>query len=181
MPGVQGVGAIAGSSSCQDTKRLERGELLTTVSTTSPGVEVQTLIARDPAHIFSMLTDYGRLPERVFALREAHVLNRNAHEATVRFTMKLPFPIGSVTWTNVVHARQLERTYSIEWALMDGDLRVNDGRLVMSPHREHANITHAHYRVNVESRTRLPKSAERLATRWLLPKVVTQLRQAIEA
>jgi hypothetical protein len=85
-----------------------------------------------------------------------------------------------VVWTNLIETRASGGIYSLEWTLLDGDLEINDGQLVMTAHRGNSDFTYANYTVRVQSRSALPKAAERLATRWLLPKIVGMLRRVAE-
>jgi uncharacterized membrane protein len=168
------------SPSATETAHLESGRLITAVHPDHAGVDVQALLACSPDRLLNILTNFEEMPRHIYGLERVEVLERAEDEAIVRFTMKLPFPVGRVRWTNQIRFRSIDQAHAIEWTLLDGDLRANAGRLVLTPHRGHEDRTYARYRVHVESRFALPKSAERLATRWLLPKIVNRLRRVAE-
>ena len=102
------------------TKQLESGKLLTAVTSAPPGVEVQALVRCSPEHMLSLLTDYRAMPQRIFGLERAEVLQSSGETSTVRFTMKLPFPVGRLVWTNSIQTRSAGGIHSLEWTLLDG-------------------------------------------------------------
>lgn len=159
---------------------LESGKLISTVLNSPPGVEVQAIMRCSPESILKLLTNYEEMPEHIYGLERAEILSSTSGTRPVRFTMKLPFPVGTIQWTNIIEKRSSESVHSLEWKLVGGDLEVNDGRLIMTNHNGLADVTYARYQVRVQSRTRMPKSAERLAVRWLVPRIVTRLRNALE-
>jgi len=120
------------------------------------------------------------MPNHIVGLKAVDVLSVSGQTSSVGFLMKLPFPVGRVSWTNSIQTRVVGNHHVIEWTLLDGGLKANDGRLVLSPYRGQMHLTHARYCVNVSSQSVLPKAAERLATRWLIPKIVGRIRRAVE-
>ena len=159
---------------------LERGQLLVQQSPVSgsrlPAVEVQALLPCPPAQAHRLITSYAAIPRTIFGVDEAVVLCQASAGDTVRFSMTLPFPLGRLQWTNQV-THQIERgCYRTRWSYLSGDLKENQGQLFLAPYGD-GDRSYAHYRVHVELRGRVPSSAQRLATRWLLPKVVKRLRR----
>jgi len=161
-------------------RTLKAGRIITSVQHSPPGVRAQALIRCPPQQLLALLTNYQSMPQHIFGLERADVLRSHGDTASVRFTMKLPFPVGRITWTNSIQRKVIGGIYSLDWTLVDGDLEFNDGRLVMTTHREDGAFTYANYTVRVRTRSRLPRSAERLATCWLLPKIVGTLRRVAE-
>jgi hypothetical protein len=161
-------------------EKLEAGRVLSAIQSSPPGVEVKALARCSPNHMLELLSNYPAMPEHIFGLERAEVLRYSGATSTVRFTMNLPFPVGRVVWTNLIQARSIGGIHSLEWTLLDGDLEINDGRLVMTAYQGNSNVTYANYRVRVKSRSAFPKIAERLATRWLLPRVVGKLLRVAE-
>ena len=141
---------------------------------------MQALARCQPATMIDLLTNYEDMPRYIFGLERAELLDLDGDTAVVRFTMNLPFPIGRVVWMNTLTTRHVGDSWSIDWTLVDGDLRVNEGRLILAEHGRHPFGTYARYLVRVESKSVLPSKAERLATRWLLPKIVGKLRRVVE-
>jgi hypothetical protein len=160
---------------------LSPGQLRTETVTDPPGIRVDGLFRCRPADLFELLTNYSGLPQHIHGLREAEILDSQGQDHLVRFTMKLPFPVGRITWTNRVVTRQIGESYGVSWTLAGGELRENRGRLVVAPHDENPALTRARYLVDVETNFRLPRSAERLASRWLVPRIVGHLRTVVES
>ena len=161
-------------------RRLDRGELVVARQSQPPGLRLDAVAACTPERMWHLLGDFESLPAHIPALRTARVLRQRDGEAEVRFTMKLPFPVGQLSWTNRIKTRQYGQSFGIAWELVEGDLQANSGRLLLAPYRGHPARTHARYQVQVETRSRLPRSAQRLATGWLLPKVIARLRDIAE-
>lgn len=161
-------------------ERLERGDVITNRYRTSDGaraVEVEVLVAAPPSRVHRLMTTYERLPEAIVGLDRADVVWRVGGVAQVDFAMKLPFPIGRLHWTNRIAWRSNDSVHEIAWEYVDGDLGDNTGELILEPWGD---ITRAVYRVRIATHGPIPGAAERLALRWLLPKVVSRLREAIE-
>lgn len=163
-----------------EAQKLRAGKVITTLQHSPPGVEVKAVMRRSPHEMLALLTNYEQMPQHIFGLERAEVLRRDGDTSTVRFTMKLPFPVGRVAWTNLIRTNSFGSSYALEWSLIDGDLAVNEGRIVMMPHCGDSDFTFADYTVRVQTRSVLPESAQRLATRWLLPKIVAKLRRVVE-
>lgn len=163
--------------------RLVAGELLTTPTTGAngaPGVIVEALLNCPPEAVWKVLTDYERLPDVLMGLRTARVVTTTPEYDDVHFGVKLPFPVGALAWTNRLRRVAQGRLYAISWEYVGGGLKENAGRLTLAPHGPAGMQTYARYQVQVQTRSRLPRSAQGLATRWLLPKVFKGLRRAVE-
>ena len=155
------------------------------VTTTNPDTgcaQVDALLDCSPSSIFAVLTDFENLPRHIYGLEEALVLVQHENTASVRYHMKLPFPLGRVVWTNVVTTSQsVGGAHCLEWELVDGDLSQCSGKIQLIPTGEHGNQTFARYEIRVAHKNRLPKKAQELAVRWLMPKVINRLCKRLEA
>lgn len=136
--------------------KLEDGGLRATTRSDPPGVEVEAIIRCAPGRIFELLTNYEEMPRHIYGLEAARVVGQADGAQHVRFSMKLPFPVGRVEWTNAIQTRQLGQLHAIEWSLVGGDLRTNEGRLVMASYRGQPGVTYSRYTVSVETRSALP-------------------------
>jgi len=155
------------------------------VTTTNPDTgcaQVDALLDCSPSGIFAVLTDFENLPNHIYGLEEAFVLAQHENTASVRYRMKLPFPLGRVAWTNVVTMSQHHGgTHCLEWVLVEGDLSQCSGKIQLSPTGDNGNQTFARYEIRVAHKNRLPKKAQELAVRWLMPKVINRLCKRLEA
>ena len=142
---------------------------------------VEALLDCEPLRVFELLTDYPNLPMHIVGLLEASLIGKSNETASVQFTMKLPFPIGRVCWTNHIRAHQSEGNYRIEWVLVEGDMSACNGNIVLRPTGDLGMKTQACYQIHVSQRSRLPKRAERMAVNWLLPRVVRRLCTKLES
>ncbi len=163
---------------------LERGDIIVKRLPSAkgvPGVFVHGLLRCSPDQVWNILIDYRSLSEAIFGLSSAEVVEGAPGDASVRFTMKLPFPFGSLSWINRVSAVERGGLYVVSWDYLEGDLETNEGWLAMSQHGEGGEQTYVHYQVHVGTRRRLSRSVERLAVQRLLPRVVERLRQVAES
>ena len=142
---------------------------------------VEALLDCKPLRVFELLTDYPNLPRHIVGLLEASLIGKSNETASVQFTMKLPFPIGRVRWTNHIKTHQPEGSYCIEWSLAEGDLSACNGNIVLRPTGELGMKTQASYQIHVSQRSRVPKRVERMAVNWLLPRVVRRLCAKLES
>jgi uncharacterized membrane protein len=142
---------------------------------------VEAIIDCHSSRVIELLTNFEDLPRHIFCLHEASVLRQFEGNATVRFTMKLPFPLGTVTWTNLITTRHHEASDSLEWLLLEGDLSECKGSIVLRQIGEGGEQTHASYQIHVEHKNRLPKRAQRMAVQWLLPRVISRLCKRLES
>lgn len=166
--------------SVADSKLLEAGKVLTAVEGDPPGLFLQTLIRCRPEAMMTLLTNYRDMPEHIFGLQGAEVRSREGDTTAVRFTMKLPFPVGRLVWTNRVQTHLRGAVHSLSWTLIDGNLDANDGHLILQPYRGQPNLTHASYRVRVQPRTSLPRAVHEWAAQRLVPRIVAKLTRAVE-
>jgi uncharacterized membrane protein len=166
-------------------RRLESRELLVESSNASPSsrrdVRLEAVFACTPARAWSLITDFEALPKLVHGLERVEVLSRNGSAARVEFSMKLPFPVGRLSWINQVDITEREDFYVASWTLDGGDLQANEGRILVVRYPAKDVATYARYEVHVATRSRLPERAQHLATCWLLPKIVGKLRRVAEA
>lgn len=154
---------------------------VTTSSDAATGrAKVEAIIQCHPSRVINLLTNFEDLPKHIFCLHKATILRQAEGTATVQFTMKLPFPLGTVSWTNLVTSRRSNGTDSLEWLLLEGDLRECKGSMVLKQIGESGGQTHASYQIHVEHKSRLPKRAQRMAVQWLLPRVVNRLFKKLE-
>jgi hypothetical protein len=163
---------------------LERGDIILERLPPAqgiPGVFVHGLLRCSPDQVWDILIDYRSLSEAIFGLSSAEVVEGAPGDAAVRFTMKLPFPFGAISWINRVRAEEREGLYVVSWDYLEGDLATNEGWLAMTQHGAGGDQTYVHYQVQVGTRSRLPRSAERLALKRILPKVVERLRKVAES
>ena len=163
---------------------LERGNIIVEKLPSAegvPGVVVHGVLRCSPDRVWDLLIDYRSLSEAIFGLSSAEVVEGAPGDAVVRFTMKLPFPFGAITWINRVRAVEREGLFVVSWDYLEGDLETNEGWLAMTQHGEGGEQTYVHYQVQVGTRGRLARSVERLAVTRLLPKVVERLRKVAES
>lgn len=142
---------------------------------------VEAVLECEPRQVFALLTDYENLPSHIVGLREAAFLGKAHGASSVQFTMKLPFPIGRVRWTNLIEASECDGTYRIQWSLVEGDLSECNGSIVLAPANRLGTKTKASYQIHVSQKSRIPKRAERMAVNWLLPRVVRRLCAKLES
>ncbi len=162
--------------------RLRQDKVVTTTNPDTGCAQVDALLDCSASSIFAVLTDFENLPDHIYGLEEAFVHVQQGNRASVRYRMKLPFPLGRVAWTNVVTTSQRDDgTHCLEWVLVEGDLSQCRGRIQLSPIGENGNQTFARYEIHVEHKNRLPKKAQQLAIRWLMPKVIVRLCKRLEA
>tara|TARA_R110002096_G_scaffold239101_1_gene430703 strand:- start:63481 stop:64014 length:534 start_codon:yes stop_codon:yes gene_type:complete len=142
---------------------------------------IEAVLECEPQEVFELLTDYENLPSHIVGLQEATFLGKANGASSVQFTMKLPFPIGRVCWTNLIEASECDGTYKIEWSLVEGDLSACNGSIVLAPAEGLPRRTKASYQIHVSQKSRIPKRAERMAVNWLLPRVVRRLCAKLES
>jgi len=167
--------------SALDNARLDSGDLITSIHHESGRCEVQAVFDCAPAVLMGLITNYEDMPDHIFGLEQVDLLERYRDVLTLRFTMKLPFPIGKIVWSNVIKTTSTGSGHSLEWTLVEGDLKRNEGSLILLNHRGNPNRTYARYSVSVQSAMNFPKKVELMMTRWLVPRVVEKLRRVAEA
>lgn len=160
---------------------LGRKRVTTSTDAAIGRAKVEAIIDCPPARIIEILTDFEALPNHIFCLHKASILRQAEGTATVRFTMKLPFPLGLVSWTNLISCQSSEGSDSLEWLLLEGDLSECKGSIVLRETAESGAQTHASYQIHVEHKSRLPKRAQRMAVQWLLPRVIKNLCKKLES
>ena len=142
---------------------------------------VEAIIKCEPLRVYELLTDYRNLPTHISGLRGASLIGQSNDSASVEFTMKLPFPIGTVRWTNTIKTHESDGSYRIAWTLVEGDLTECSGNIVMRPADDLGTTTRASYQIHVSQRSLLPKRAQRTAVNWLLPRVARRLFAKLES
>lgn len=154
----------------------------TTIDSSNGKASVQVHLDCPPERVMELLTNYEDLPSHIFCLHEVEVLRRFDTTASVRYTMKLPFPLATVQWTNLVSAESIgDGAFRMEWTLVEGDLAECRGQILLHPAGEFGSETRALYQIHVEHRNRLPRSAQQLVIRWLMPRVINRLCKKLEA
>ena len=116
---------------------LERGNIIVEKLPSAegvPGVVVHGVLRCSPDRVWDLLIDYRSLSEAIFGLSSAEVVEGAPGDAVVRFTMKLPFPFGAITWINRVRAVEREGLFVVSWDYLEGDLETNEGWLAMTQH-----------------------------------------------
>ncbi len=161
--------------------RLDAGELVSTVSATSNGasrVVVEAVINAPPSVVVDVLGDYEALPDAIVGLTSATIIATRDDKTDVRFAVKLPYPLGSMVWTNRLQRHTRGEAHTIAWDYLGGSLLDNTGRLVAIPYGTHR--SYVRYEVTLQARSRLPKRAQRLLTGLLLPRVFKGLTRAVD-
>ena len=143
-------------------------------------VRAEGVVQSEPKAVVERLADFEQLASFLPGLRESSVLSRGASWKTVRFEMKLPFPVGRLVWTNRIVERVVDDGFCFEWQLISGDLAENDGRLEILSMPGNPAASLLRYAVNAKTKRAFPLAAQRLATRWLLPRVMLSVRAALE-
>ncbi len=158
-----------------DTRIVEK----TTKGARRHSIEIKSNIKGQPSAVAAIFRDYQSMPIWIPGLRSATVVS---HESpmVVAFDMKLPFPVGKLQWTNKISHTNQNGVYKVEWTYVDGVFLDNAGLVTFAPHPSANEYTVANYHVVMELKTKIPMVAQRIGSRWLVPRAIDRLRNYIE-
>lgn len=131
-------------------------------------------IAASPARLMAVITDFARYPEFLPEMEEAVVLRREGPVHVVHFAIRL---VRRIEYT--LELRQLDEL-RLEWNLVDGSFRANDGGWTLEPLDGGAR-TRAHYRVAIELGMFVPGSVMKTLVEKSLPATLAAFKARAEA
>ena len=139
-----------------------------------PVVHRQLDIAATPARVWEVITDFASYPLWVPAFEEAEVLRADAASWEVRFVFRLvrAFPYTIRAWSPAPGR--------LEWALVEGAFRANEGAWALSPLGGGAGCR-ADYRLDLQFGMFVPGALQRTLADRLLPNALDSLKAAAEA
>ena len=158
--------------------RLERGEVVTDSQEGHEGrknARAQFLIAAPPEKIWAAITDYDRYKEFMPYTTESRIVKRTDDE--VWFATALGFSLKTVRYT--IHLKLDKPRWRIEWSLVEGDLKHNDGGWQLEPHGDEGD-TFVTYWAHVTPLVAVPAFIVNTVTRGSLPSLVEALRKRVD-
>ena len=155
--------------------RLERGEVVTEL-TDGPGgrrdARARALIAAPPEKVFAAVTDYEHYKDFMPFTTVSDVRRREGD--TVWFYTELSFPLKTVRYE--IKLRLDRPRWRVDWALVEGDMKSNEGSWQLEPVAGGAE-TYAIYTVYVAVGFAIPGFIVSKLTEGSLPQLLKSVRR----
>ncbi len=156
--------------------KLERGDVATEL-TDGPGgrrdARARALIAAPPEAVWNGITDYAHYNEFMPFTTVSDVKRREGD--TVWFYTELSFPLKTIRYE--IKLKLDKPRWRVDWTLVEGDLRSNEGSWQLEPYGPGGGETFAIYTVYVAPGFSIPGFILNKMTQASLPQLIQAVRK----
>lgn len=156
--------------------KLERGEIVTELTDGAGGrrdARARALIAGPPEKVWSAITDYERYKEFMPLTTVSQIKRREGD--TVWFYTELSFPLKTIRYE--IKLKLDKPKWRVDWTLVEGDLKSNEGSWQLEPYGPDGKETYAVYTVYVAPGFSIPGFIMNKITQGSLPQLMTAVRK----